>query len=199
MKILQSSLFASALGLLLYAAVTIVCWKAPAVAVDAGLDSALTAHARRPSWEFQSPEADLLLAELKQQKESQDKREKDLNQLAERLQAERLELGVVTQAVHQLQAELDSKLVRITAEEATNIKKLARTYATMAPDGAAPIMRELEDSTLMKILAVMKDTESAPILEVMGKLGPDDAKRVAKATERLRFYLAQKDPKKSTP
>jgi flagellar motility protein MotE (MotC chaperone) len=199
MKILQSSLFASALGLLLYATVTIVCWKAPAMAPDAGPDAAMAAHARAPSWEFQSPEADLLLTELKQQKETLDQREKDLTQLAERLQAERLELGVVTQAVHQLQAELDSKLVRITAEEATNIKKLARTYATMAPDGAAPIMRELEDSTLMKILAVMKDTESAPILEVMGRFSPDDARRVAKATERLRFYLAQKDPKKTTP
>jgi flagellar motility protein MotE (MotC chaperone) len=200
MKFLKSSLFASILGLLLYAGITIVFWKAPAVAVGAHAELHEPAPARAPSWEFQSPEADLLLVELKEQKAALAKREKELGELAARLQAERLELNVVTQVVHQMQAQLDATMVRITADEATNIKKLARTYAAMAPDGAAPIMKELEDSTLMKILAVMKDTESAPVLEAIGRTSPDEAKRVARLTERLRFYLSQpKDGKKAAP
>lgn len=201
MKFLKSTLFASILGLLLYATVTILLWKAPAASVMGALtDLATPVKARAPSWEFQSPEADMLLAELKDQKEALGQREKELNALAERLQAERLELNVVTQVVHQMQSQLDATLVRISAEEATNLKKLARTYAIMAPDGAAPIMKELEDGTLLKILAIMKDTESAPVLEAIGKTSPEEAKRVAKLTERLRFFLSQpKDAKKAAP
>ena len=124
---------------------------------------------------------------------------RDLNDLAERLKTERMEINMVTQAVHQLQAQVESSIVRINAEEAVNIKKLSRTYAAMSPDGAAPIMKEMEETTLIKIVALMKEGESAPILEAMSKLSPDDAKRVAKITERLRFYLSQpKDVKKAS-
>jgi hypothetical protein len=46
----------------------------------------------------------------------------------------------------------------------------------------------------------MKEAETAPILEAMSKLGADEAKRVARITERLRFYLSEpKDAKKATP
>ena len=113
------------------------------------------------------------------------------------MKAERLEINVVTQAVYQLQAQVEANIVRIHAEEAANIKKLARTYAAMSPEGAAPILKEMEEGTLTKLLAVMKETETAPILEAMSKLGADEAKRVAKITEQLRFYLSQpKDAKK---
>ncbi|MFO1511538.1 MAG: hypothetical protein U1F83_01260 [Verrucomicrobiota bacterium] len=201
MKILKSSLVASLVGLLLYAVVTIAVWKAPAHVIEGQpAEDPLLVQAKSPSWEFQNPEADALINELKLEKESLAKREKELNELADRLQTERLELNVVTQAIYQLQSQFEATVVRMNAEESVNIKKLARTYATMAPDGAAPIMKELEENTLLKILAVMKETESAPILEAMSKLGPEDAKRVAKVTERLRFYLSQaKDAKKPAP
>ena len=153
-----------------------------------------------PSWDFQSQEADLLIEELRTEKAALAKREKDLQDFAERLNAERLEINVVTQAVHQLQAQVEASIVRINAEEAVNIKKLSRTYAAMSPEGAAPILKEMEEPTLIKILAVMKETETAPILEAMSKLGADEAKRVARITERLRFYLSQpKDAKKAAP
>jgi flagellar motility protein MotE (MotC chaperone) len=136
---------------------------------------------------------------LRIEKEALARREKDLNELAERLQTERMEINVVTQAVHQLQAQIEASIVRISAEEVTNIKKLARTYAAMSPEGAAPIMKELEEGTLIKILAVMRETETAPILEALSRLGADEAKRVAQVTERLRFYLSlPKDGKKGT-
>ena len=203
MKILQNSLVASILGLLLYVVVTVLVWKAPAP--HAGAEPSqeeIVAHAKQavPSWEFQSQEADLLIEELRTEKAALAKREKDLKDLAERLNAERLEINVVTQAVHQLQAQVEASIVRINAEEAVNIKKLSRTYAAMSPEGAAPIMKEMEEPTLIKILAVMKETETAPILEAMSKLGAEEAKRVARITERLRFYLSQpKDAKKAAP
>jgi len=203
MKILQNSLVSSILGLLLYVVVTVLVWKAPATVIEGEpAQEEIVAKAKQavPSWEFQSQEADLLINELKTEKAALAKREKDLDDLAERLKAERLEINVVTQAVHQLQAQVEASIVRINAEEAVNIKKLSRTYAAMSPEGAAPILKEMEEPTLIKILAIMKETETAPILEAMSKLGVDEAKRVARITERLRFYLSQpKDAKKASP
>lgn len=202
MKILQNPLVSSLLGLLLYVVVTVAVWKTPARAVEsepAQDEIVAKARAATPSWEFKSQEADMLIAELKTEKEGLAKREKDLKDLEERLKVERMELNVVTQAVYQLQKQVEANIVRINAEEATNLKKLSRTYAAMSPEGAAPIMKELEENTATKILALMKETESAPILEAMSKLGADEAKRVATLTERLRFYLSQpKDAKKAS-
>lgn len=201
MKILQNSIVASVIGLVLYAVVTVLVWQAPAHVIEGDLaQEEIVAKAKTavPSWEFQSQEAEMLVAELKAEKTALDKREKELNDLAERLKAERLEINVVTQAVAQLQAQVEAHIVRINAEETANLKKLARTYAAMSPEGAAPILRELEEATLLKILALMKESESAPLLEEMARLGPDEAKRVAQLTDRLRFYIAQpKDSKKT--
>lgn len=203
MKILQNPLVSSILGLVLYAVVTVAVWKTPVTAAthEPTQDEIVAkANATAPSWEFKSQEADMLIAELKAEKESLAKREKDLKDLEERLKVERLELNVVTQTVYQLQKQVENSIVRINAEEANNLKKLSRTYAAMSPEGAAPIMKEMEESTLTKILALLKETESAPILEAMSKLGPDEAKRVANISEKLRFYLSQpKDVKKSAP
>src|SRR6186713_2931358 len=145
MKILQNSIVTSLLGLILYAVTTVVVWKTPAhIVAGEGEQGEVVAKAKEaaPSWEFQSQEADMLISELKAEKEALSKREKDLNDLAERLKAERLEINVVTQAVHQLQTQVEASIVRINSEEAANIKKLARTYAAMSPDGAAPIFKE---------------------------------------------------------
>ncbi len=194
MKILRNSLVSSIIGLVLYAVVTVLVWKVPVSIVEgepSQEDIVAKAKEAVPSWEFQSQEADLLIQELRIEKETLAKREKDLNELTERLKTERLEINVVTQAVYQLQMQVEASIVRINAEEAVNIKKLSKTYAAMSPEGAAPIMKEMEEPTLIKIIALMKEAESAPILEAMSKLSPDDAKRVAKVTERLRFYLSQ--------
>lgn len=201
MKILANSLVSSILGLVLYAVVTVLVWKTPVAAPDEPSQEEIVAHAKEavPSWEFKSQEAEMLIQELRIEKETLARREKDLNELAERLKTERLEINVVTQAVYQLQMQVEASIVRINAEEAVNIKKLAKTYAAMSPDGAAPIMKEMEETTLIKIIALMKEAESAPILEAMSKLSPDDAKRVAKVTERLRFYLSEQAKIKGKP
>jgi flagellar motility protein MotE (MotC chaperone) len=80
--------------------------------------------------------------------------------------------------------------VEIKADEIPNLKRLAKSYATMTPAGAAAILREMEDNAVVKILVVMKDTENGPILEAMGRQGPADATRAAALTEKLRLARA---------
>jgi flagellar motility protein MotE (MotC chaperone) len=98
-----------------------------------------------------------------------------------------------------MQKEFDSNIARVTAEEVVNIKKLAKTYAAMSPEGAAVIMKELDDNTLVKILAALKDSESGPIIELLGRQGDAAAKRMALITDRLRTYLSTpKETKKGS-
>lgn len=199
-KLIQSHWTASVVGMLLYLVTTGLLWKPVPIAPQPIVKPvAAVVHDNGPSWEFHNPEVDQLIAEMKQEKESLTRREAQLKEFAERLQTERLEINLVLQAVHQLQTEFDKNVVRVTAEESVNVKKLARTYAAMTPEGAAPILKQMDETTLVKILAAMKESETAPILEAMAHQGAADAKRVAAISERLRLTLATlKDAKRVT-
>ncbi|MDX1952350.1 MAG: hypothetical protein SFY81_09195 [Verrucomicrobiota bacterium] len=149
------------------------------------------------TWNPQNIEIDLLVEELRQQKEKLQQRENHLNELAARLQAEREELNQLTQKVTMLQKDFDLNVTRVTEEETPNLKKLARTYANMTPEGAAGIFKQLDDTVLVKIMLFMKEAETSPILELMAAGGDEEAKRVADLSERLRLSI--NPTKKSNP
>jgi len=142
-----------------------------------------TPHA---GWDFSNPEIDQLIAELKMEKEGLALREQQLKELATRLAAERSEINQTTQAVNRLEKEFDERIVRVREEETANLKKLAKTYAAMSPEGAATILKQMEDDQIVKILVFIKEGDSAPILEAFAKSGEADAKRVAMISERVR-------------
>jgi flagellar motility protein MotE (MotC chaperone) len=145
----------------------------------------------KPSWEFSNPEVDQLIADLRAQKAALATREQQLNELAARLKAERDEIGVVTQNIARLQAEFDKNVVRVKDDEVANVKKLAKIYAAMTPEGAANILKELRDDDVVRIFSFMKDSETAPILELLAGQGAEQAKRAARITERLRMTIAR--------
>lgn len=151
-----------------------------------------------PSWDFSNPELDQLVANLKREREQLSEKEKQLDELAERLQAEKGEITRATNAVHQLQREFDAAVkklrdeqLRLTDEEQVNLKKLAKLYTTMTPEGAAVVLKEAPDDTVIKLLAVMKEAEIGPILELMSKPTSADAKRVALLTDRYRLLQSR--------
>jgi flagellar motility protein MotE (MotC chaperone) len=190
-KLLQSPGVASIIGMLLYLVTSAFIWPhgAPAHA-----DAMEVTHGDVPSWNFNNPEVDMLIAELKEARESVAKRDAQLNDLAERLKAERMEINQVTQTVSQMQSQFDSNVVRVKAEETVNLKKLAKTYAAMSPEGAATILKQLDDTALVKMLMCMKETERAPILEAMAKQSQADAQRVAAVCEHLRIAMQETKP-----
>jgi flagellar motility protein MotE (MotC chaperone) len=197
-KLLQSNWLAMFLGMVLYLGTTVLMWQKPKP-VEQEEDPK---HEETPissaSWNFHNPEVEMLVSELKKEKETLDLRQTQLNELAARLQSEQQEMLLVTQKVAQMQKEFDTSIVRVKEEETANIKRLAKMYATMSPDGAATIFKQMEETSMVKIMAVMKDTETAPILELMAKGSEDDAKRVANISERLRL-LVSATPKKPNP
>ena len=143
-----------------------------------------------PSWTFQNPEMSQLVAELKSEREALRVRASQLDELEARLHAERKEIYAVTQAVYLLRTDLDTVVTRVSEEEAVNVKKLGKVYSTMSPEGAARILKEMDDDQLVKILALMKGSESAPILESLGQGNKDDSRRAATISNRLRLTLS---------
>jgi flagellar motility protein MotE (MotC chaperone) len=191
LKILQSSAFAAIVGLVLYVGVTAALWPSfkLASATPSAPNLPRMARTRGPSWEFQNPDLEALLQEVKQEKAALAERRKQLDELAARLQAEQLEMNAVTQAVADLQRQIDELLVRVTEEETANLKKLAKTYAAMSPDGATAILRQLDEATIVKILLFMKESETAPILETLAMLGEGESQLAATISERLRLAV----------
>ena len=201
-RFLQSGLFAALAGLVLYVGVTAALW--PEMKVPVPAKEPAPASARRPlpvvkvpSWEFSSPELDQLVEELRKERQALAERAQQLDELAARLQSERTELNVVTQAIHQMQRQLDDSVVRVAEEEAANLKKLAKVYAAMSPDGAAAILIRLDEATVVKIMALMKETETAPILETIARMGEAESRLAASISERLRLAVFRKPPAKS--
>jgi len=196
-KLLQSNWFAMPLGAMAYLATTALVW--PPAHREPAIEGVVPASAKAglsSNWESQNAETDLLIEELRKEKEELAQRQAEMNSLAERLRVERLELNQVTQTVYQMQMEFDANVVRVREAELTNLKKLGRTYANMDPASVALVFDQMDDLSIVKILALMRDSEVAPILEAMAQSGQADAKRVADISERLRRALPDPADKK---
>lgn len=194
-KLFTSPWMTVPVGAIIYVAATLAFWKVPPAPAPAG-DPAPKASVNGPSWQFTNPEADQLIAELRTEKNSLSKREQQLNELEMRVRAEQAELNEATQSVHRLQQDYDQAVLRVQSEETANLKKLAKVYAAMAPESAALILAQMDDNTIAKIMVFMKDSETAAILEGLGKKGDAEAKRAAALSDRLRVAVYRNDPAK---
>ncbi len=194
-RFLNTKWTALAAGSLAYALTTWLCLQPQkqltraAEAIRAA-QAVATPAATGPSWTFQNPEMSLLVAELKEERDALRLRANQLNELEARLSAERQEICSATQAVQRLRTELDAVVTRVSEDEAVNLKKLGRVYATMSPEGAGRILKEMDDEQIVKILSLMKEAESAPILESLGQGNKDEAKRAALISNRIRLTLS---------
>jgi flagellar motility protein MotE (MotC chaperone) len=194
-KLLTSTWMTVLLSAVMYLGATVAFWKTPAVTeTNEAASPELAPKELVPSWEFANPEADQLIGELKTEKKNLEKKEQEMTELAERLQTERAELSQVSATVKKLQEDFDQNALRVQQEETTNLKKLAKTYASMSPDAVATIFAELDDSAVVKIMLFMKIDENGAILESLAKKSPADAKRAANLSERLRIATVVKTP-----
>jgi flagellar motility protein MotE (MotC chaperone) len=143
-------------------------------------------------WSRHDPEVDQLIAELREEKQDLAKRQAELRELQARLLAERAELNQITQRVAQLQLEFDQNVVRLKEDEAPQMKKLLKMYLSMSPEAVLNIFKEMDDQTVVKLFSLMKETESAPLLEAMAREGEVQARRAATISEALRKIILEK-------
>jgi flagellar motility protein MotE (MotC chaperone) len=185
-RLLSNPWISAPVGAVLYFLATVLFWQKPVAAPVRHKFEALV-QAIGPSWDFNNPEADQLIAELRIEKKSVEQREQQLDDLATRLTTERAELAQVIQTVRQLQGDFDKAVLRVKDDETANLKKLAKVYAAMTPDSAATVMEQLDNEAIVKIMLFLKDAETAAILEEMAKKGGDAARRTAQISEQIRL------------
>lgn len=149
---------------------------------------------KRKGWDFWTIEIENLSHELKEERLRLKKQAEVLDQRAARLAAEEKEFAKLRSDVEALRKQIADKVIEITADEAKNIRSLAATYAALTPRAAVAIFREMDDSTAVKILSVMKPDTVGPIFEEMSRTGADGAlaRRAALLSEKLRLMKASK-------
>ncbi|HEY3863214.1 MAG TPA: hypothetical protein VGO59_15135 [Verrucomicrobiae bacterium] len=184
-KLLSHSWITAPIGAVIYLAATVLFWQKPAAPIARAISDVVSAI--EPSWDFNNPEADMLIKELKDEKKNVEQREQQLDDLAKRLNTERAEVGTVIQSVRQLQGDFDKAVMRVKDEETGNLKKLAKVYGAMTPETAASVMEQLDNEAIVKIMLYLKDNETAAILEAMAKKGDDEARRTAQISEQIRL------------
>ena len=194
MKFLTSNWMTAPVGVAVYLTSTVLFWQTPKPPHI--VKEAVGVHLVGPSWEFSNPEADQLVAELKEEKSAVAAREQQLNEMSTRLEAERSELGQVTQSVRKLQNDFDKSVLHVQTDETANLKKLAKVYAEMDPQTAADVFSEMDDVSIVKIMMFMKDSETAAILESLAKKGQAQAHRTALISDRLRLASTRPLPTK---
>jgi flagellar motility protein MotE (MotC chaperone) len=204
MKFIQSKLFAALLGSVMFLLTTAFLTTQGLTPPPKAEDTEDSEHAEKPntkgaSWSFFNPELDQIVTELKSERDAVANKDKQLNELAARLRAERAELDEALKNIKRLQLQVDRDVYRIKEDEAANLKKLAKMYTSMEPAGAARILRELDDVIVVKILTLMKEAETGLILEAMARLGETETKRAAALSENLRAATTTKPPAKATP
>jgi flagellar motility protein MotE (MotC chaperone) len=173
-------------------------WQAGTRAIAAAATAALAqaepvAVRRAQGWDFWTIEIDNLASELKEEKARQRKQADALDQRAARLAADQAELAKARAAIEQMRRELGERVLEIKADESRNLRTLSQTYGNLTPKAAVAIIRELDDTTVVKILSLMKPDVVAPIFEELSATTGTDgllAKRAATLSEKLRLMKA---------
>lgn len=146
-------------------------------------------------WDFWTIEIDNLASELKEEKGRLKKQSEALDQRAARLSAEQQELEKLRASIEAMRKEIGEKVIEINSDEVKNLRILAQTYTNLTPRAAVAIIREMDDTTVVKILSLMKPDVVAPIFEEMSKTPDKDgllARRAATLSEKLRLMKSSR-------
>jgi flagellar motility protein MotE (MotC chaperone) len=149
-------------------------------------------NGRTQSWNYYNEDVEFLIEYLKQTSNLFRIRQKDLDELGQRLAAERAELASVTQSVARLRDDIDKHVIRIQDDEIINVKRLAKTYAGMDPSSAAKVFAELDEKLVVKVMSQMKDDQNAAILDALAKTNAQGAKLAAALSDKLRLVSTGK-------
>jgi len=118
--------------------------------------------------------ADILMARLRRLKE----READLDQREKNLEMLKREIENRIEEMKRLQAVLETRVRQAKAQEDARFQHLVGVYSAMQPARAAALLNKMDDSTVVKIFAMMKSRKVAAILALME---PEKAARISSA------------------
>ena len=152
-------------------------------------------ESKAQGWDFWTIEIDGLASELKEERARLRQQAELLTQRAARIAAEQQELAKIRTDLEGIRTEIGRKIIEVTADESKNLRSLAQTYSGLTPKGAVAILREMDDTTVVKILSLMKAESVGPIFEEMAKTTAPDgtlARRAALLSEKIRLMKSSK-------
>lgn len=202
MNKLSNPLIIIALGLLLGVGTSLfLFWKSAVPLVTAAKVMRAKATVHKPvqpeaPWDFWTIEIEELSNELKDAKAALKKKEDEVLAREQRFAAEREELNKQRKQIEALRAEIASRIIEVQGDEVKSLKTLATTYSTMTPRAMVPILREMDDATVVKIFSLMKTETVGAIFEELGRQSASDAvlaRRVALISDKFRL-LKTKTP-----
>lgn len=119
---------------------------------------------------------------LRSRKEELDLREKELNQLEEELQRQKVEVDARIRKLEQMRRDISSVLKERVESDETQVNKLVDLYSNMKPKQAADVIGSLQEELAVTVLSKMKKKNAA---EVMNLLPSEKARNLS---ERLTGY-----------
>jgi len=199
MSKLIKTLILVVLGLALGAGTMIyMVWKTSekiiAKSVAAKAAAATTNKIDKP-WDFWTIEMENLAADLKEEKLRLKQREDALTAREARVAVEQQELEKTRKQIENLRGAIDLRLIEVTEGEMANLKRLAQSYSALSARSTVAIFKEMDDTTCVKLLAMMKPETVAVVLEEMTRQAASDptlAKRAATLSEKLRLIKMNK-------
>ncbi|MFA5264202.1 MAG: hypothetical protein WC378_10270 [Opitutaceae bacterium] len=199
MSKLINTLLLVVLGLALGAGTMIyMVWKtsekiiAKSVAAKA---SELAAKKIDKPWDFWTIEMENLATDLKEEKLRLRQREEAMVAREARMAVEQQELEKTRMQIENLRSAIDQRLIEVTEGETSNLKRLAQSYTALSAKSTVAIFKEMDDTTCVKLLAMMKPETVATVLEEMTRQAaadPNLAKRAATLSEKLRLIKVTK-------
>ena len=197
---LQSPAVTAALGFVLSVGVGVgLCWRAAgpimaAVAKAKPKEPALVED-KTKGWDFWTIEIENISNELKEERGRLKKQADLLDQRAGRIAADSKELDKIRSDIEKMRKDIGDKVAEINADETKNLRTLAQTYGNLTPKAVVAIFRDLDDTTAVKILSLMKSDIVGPIFEEMSRATGVDAslaKRAAILTEKMRLMKSNR-------
>ncbi len=113
---------------------------------------------------------------LEQRKQGLDQKEKELKELEEKLQIEKIALEKKVEELELARRDIASKLESRVQEDEERVKKLVDMYTNMKPQSAAQVIATLDEELAIHVLKRMKKQDSGNILNFMN---PEKAKKLS--------------------
>ncbi len=118
-----------------------------------------------------------LAVSLKEREQAADLREKDLQRREESLAALQKDVDAKLEKLTALQKDLQKKIDALQQVVDKDFKNLVKVYSVMSPSKLAPLLNDMEDGAVTRILQAMKADQVAKIIP---KLDQDKAVRVSR-------------------
>ena len=142
-------------------------------------------------WSFRTYEIQNLIDSLRREREAVVERRAELDAREARIMAESEELQRLRREIEAYRKELSHFLVEVRDTELQNLRSEVAIYNNMEAASIVEIFTEKPDDEVVKLLALMKPDQVAPILDQMmaqAKADEPRAERVARLLRRLQRF-----------